>query len=353
MHPEGRVSAYHAHSIFPNKIQSIDDGFLPQASETIFVRRSYHEASDTSVVHCRPITGRSHQIRVHLQFLGHPIANDPVYSNKKAWGVENGKGGVFDDQAEVTAEQLEARAMRRRMGDKILAREKQKLKVKERKSEKIKIMQEPKEKSLSGEPTMQGEDGSAEIDGSRTMTERPSDDVSVSVFNRSGSVRTDLLVKEGIEDDREAQLMFQLEMSTGATAAIRALKDEKDKADGFARFRDMKGVELARAAGVSGNADSPFAPLANAPTGEESVINVPKTIFTDPLDLPDDIDREEKDDAFCSTCFLPVIGDPRPDQLFIWLHALRYKTIEWDWQSEEPYWSLNTYEPPRAFWSKQ
>ncbi|KAI7755871.1 hypothetical protein M8C21_013499 [Ambrosia artemisiifolia] len=32
-----------------------------------------------SIVSCHPITGRTHQIRVHLQFTGHPIANDTLY----------------------------------------------------------------------------------------------------------------------------------------------------------------------------------------------------------------------------------------------------------------------------------
>ncbi|KAK4486162.1 hypothetical protein RD792_008830 [Penstemon davidsonii] len=32
-----------------------------------------------SIVSCEPITGRTHQIRVHLQFTGHPIANDMLY----------------------------------------------------------------------------------------------------------------------------------------------------------------------------------------------------------------------------------------------------------------------------------
>nr|XP_043636246.1 RNA pseudouridine synthase 7-like [Erigeron canadensis] len=32
-----------------------------------------------SIVSCHPITGRTHQIRVHLQSMGHPIANDMLY----------------------------------------------------------------------------------------------------------------------------------------------------------------------------------------------------------------------------------------------------------------------------------
>ncbi|TYI90528.1 hypothetical protein E1A91_D03G128800v1 [Gossypium mustelinum] len=32
-----------------------------------------------SIVLCEPVTGRTHQIRVHLQCTGHPIANDMLY----------------------------------------------------------------------------------------------------------------------------------------------------------------------------------------------------------------------------------------------------------------------------------
>ncbi|KAF7251787.1 RNA pseudouridylate synthase domain-containing protein 2 [Varanus komodoensis] len=58
--------------------------------KTVFQRLSYN--GKTSVVKCYPYTGRTHQIRVHLQFLGHPIVNDPIY-NTDAWGPEKGKGG--------------------------------------------------------------------------------------------------------------------------------------------------------------------------------------------------------------------------------------------------------------------
>ncbi len=32
-----------------------------------------------TLIECRLLTGRTHQIRVHLQHLGHPLAGDPVY----------------------------------------------------------------------------------------------------------------------------------------------------------------------------------------------------------------------------------------------------------------------------------
>ena len=35
----------------------------------------------TSIIRAIPLTGRSHQIRVHLQYLGYPIVNDPIYGS--------------------------------------------------------------------------------------------------------------------------------------------------------------------------------------------------------------------------------------------------------------------------------
>lgn len=44
-----------------------------------------------SIVRCLPVTGRTHQIRVHLQHLGHPIQNDPIYANQRVWGLNLGR----------------------------------------------------------------------------------------------------------------------------------------------------------------------------------------------------------------------------------------------------------------------
>ncbi|KAK9454152.1 pseudouridine synthase [Dipodascopsis uninucleata] len=62
---------------------------------TIFKRLSYN--GTTSVVRCRPLTGRTHQIRVHLQYLGHPIANDPIYANRRVFGPDLGASGTGED----------------------------------------------------------------------------------------------------------------------------------------------------------------------------------------------------------------------------------------------------------------
>ncbi|ODQ63768.1 pseudouridine synthase [Nadsonia fulvescens var. elongata DSM 6958] len=64
-------------------------------SKTVFNRISFD--GETSIVRCQPLTGRTHQIRVHLQYLGYPIANDPIYSNPYVWGPELGKLGASDN----------------------------------------------------------------------------------------------------------------------------------------------------------------------------------------------------------------------------------------------------------------
>lgn len=38
-----------------------------------------------SLLELEPHTGRTHQLRVHLQYMHHPIVSDPIYGFKKTW----------------------------------------------------------------------------------------------------------------------------------------------------------------------------------------------------------------------------------------------------------------------------
>jgi predicted sulfurtransferase/23S rRNA-/tRNA-specific pseudouridylate synthase len=60
-----------------NGIRKITQTGKPATS--LFRRVAYDSSTNTSVLLCRPLTGRSHQLRVHLQWLGFPIVNDFLY----------------------------------------------------------------------------------------------------------------------------------------------------------------------------------------------------------------------------------------------------------------------------------
>lgn len=72
---------------------------------TSFELVGYNEEVNTSVVLCTPYSGRMHQIRVHLQYLGYPIKNDPLY-NDTIFGPEKGRGGNFGKTDEQLVKDL-------------------------------------------------------------------------------------------------------------------------------------------------------------------------------------------------------------------------------------------------------
>ena len=47
--------------------------------------------NNATLISCKLETGRTHQIRVHLNYIGHPVVNDPVYGNRKMFNEEFGQ----------------------------------------------------------------------------------------------------------------------------------------------------------------------------------------------------------------------------------------------------------------------
>ncbi|WP_291358775.1 MULTISPECIES: pseudouridine synthase [Acinetobacter] len=52
---------------------------LGKAAKTLYQRLEYQPEQDISRVLLTPITGRSHQLRVHMLHIGHPITGDKIY----------------------------------------------------------------------------------------------------------------------------------------------------------------------------------------------------------------------------------------------------------------------------------
>ena len=77
---EGKISAPIARDpIHPLKFcVNVDKG--KEAVTFFHVMKRYHQ-SNCTLISCRLQTGRTHQIRVHLDYIGHPVIGDPLYGS--------------------------------------------------------------------------------------------------------------------------------------------------------------------------------------------------------------------------------------------------------------------------------
>jgi len=50
-----------------------------KSAQTDFMPLTYNKALDATLIACYPLTGRTHQIRIHLFHMKHPILGDPIY----------------------------------------------------------------------------------------------------------------------------------------------------------------------------------------------------------------------------------------------------------------------------------
>ncbi|CAD6969116.1 unnamed protein product [Tilletia controversa] len=228
-----------------------------QECQTIFKRISYDPDSDTSVVYCRPITGRTHQIRVHAQYLGYPIPNDPLYNHP-----------IWEQYPATCFKQLE------------------------------------------------------------------------------------------IEPDRWKTEAGGMTGNQAVDAVIAAIKLERDSKEDWARWRDemlfshlmrKEGVEVVQVPGANGQSvmDDPKYLLAGCPAGvgsggpelgEEGAAAAleGKAAFDSGMG------------SFCEECRIPLHPDPKPSELYIYLHALKYETDEWSYEDEMPWWAKEDWREGRA-----
>ena len=64
---------------------------------TNYVRLNYNPELDISLVKCRLLTGRTHQIRVHFAYIGHPLLGDSLYGFESVGASDCLCGGFGDN----------------------------------------------------------------------------------------------------------------------------------------------------------------------------------------------------------------------------------------------------------------
>ena len=85
LHIAGKVDAPLARSPHDRKKMAIVQS--PHAKHAVTHWRLESKLRDAALVECRLETGRTHQVRVHMASIGHPLVGDPVYGRSgKAHG---------------------------------------------------------------------------------------------------------------------------------------------------------------------------------------------------------------------------------------------------------------------------
>lgn len=74
---------------WPNRPRQKVDWVHGKPATTHWRRISTQHSESCSRVELLPITGRSHQLRLHLSAIGHPIVGDPLYGSEDASGVSS------------------------------------------------------------------------------------------------------------------------------------------------------------------------------------------------------------------------------------------------------------------------
>ena len=69
---------------WPNRPRQKVDFDIGKPSLTRYLVLDYDDVTDACRVELEPVTGRTHQLRVHMAAIGHPILGDVLYGGRKA-----------------------------------------------------------------------------------------------------------------------------------------------------------------------------------------------------------------------------------------------------------------------------
>lgn len=78
--------------------------------------------------------------------------------------------------------------------------------------------------------------------------------------------------------------------------------------------------------------------LFRNPPPDPVLIQSSASVATSPS-LPLSPTESEQTPLYCPECYLPLHPDPKPERLYIFLHALRYTTSLGSFETEMPEWA--------------
>ncbi|KAL1945478.1 hypothetical protein VTO73DRAFT_2329 [Trametes versicolor] len=344
-------------------------------AKTIFKRIRYDANTDTSVLHCRPMTGRSHQIRVHLQYLGHPIANDPIYSDPRIWGENLGKGGIdltpseersapqapghFQFDAATNPESLHkgetatasSSSATEPSGEAVAAGPKL-------------LPRETGHDIGMGSPVPLSAEAVGIITRLRNMKDEAEDwgrwrDV---VFRAKGKLVPhgfDIPLPPQNQRKRGGAAFAALSIAatpppdaadaptTGMDAAAAPTADTDDEPP---RTDQITLEDVAKFANSTPPVSETPTPLADTPAAASELTSptaeqTPLSVFaaSEPIVTETPIGDAEGM-HYCPECFVPLHPDPKPETLYIFLHALRYTTSLGCFETGMPEWAAEGWE---------
>jgi 23S rRNA pseudouridine1911/1915/1917 synthase len=104
-------------TITPSKIwlkQTVHPSGYPARTQFRIKKRFENRHGKFALLECEPLTGRTHQIRVHLAFAGHPILGDKIYGpdeNCYLEFIENGWTPALADRLLIDHHALHASSL--------------------------------------------------------------------------------------------------------------------------------------------------------------------------------------------------------------------------------------------------
>ncbi|CAG5121825.1 unnamed protein product [Candidula unifasciata] len=298
--PDGTVKVDQPLKPLSNKLRLQVVSPTGKSSQTTFTRISYNGKS--SVVRCVPHTGRTHQIRVHLQYLGFPILNDAFY-NSDAWGPSRGKDGVYELPFDQVCERILSEHHETLWvgGDNPLYEAKlREMELKEQKNSLIVNPNQHTANSLPAEPSNLSNTNCVVVGSSVTSDDLPMVSEKKRIFKTSGA---DILSHDGV--NASDCLSQSVDGATNSHPSQTALFQKKDS-----QISDQSVHENQRLPGF-----------------EMSKLSI---------------------DLACDQCKKSLI-DPQEKQLVMFLHALRYQGPGWEYETTLPDWALEDWSREEDF----